>query len=78
MRQLGLVLFLILVFPHTILIAGAASGLQLATPNEMGVTMGQLYYSVRNVETNQKFWVTLGAFPSEPVISRQYWHLTTF
>jgi hypothetical protein len=55
MRQLGLVLFLILVFPHTILIAGAASGLQLATPNEMGVTMGQLYYSVRNVETNQKF-----------------------
>jgi 4-hydroxyphenylpyruvate dioxygenase-like putative hemolysin len=41
----------------------AASMVQLAAPNQMGVTMAQLYYQVRDVEANQKFWVTLGATP---------------
>ena len=44
-------------------VAMAAPTVQLAAPNQMGVTMGQLYYVVRNVEANQKFWVTLGAVP---------------
>ena len=50
-------------FSLSISVAMAASRVQLAAPNQMGVTMGQLYYWVRDVEANQKFWVTLGAIP---------------
>jgi catechol 2,3-dioxygenase-like lactoylglutathione lyase family enzyme len=52
---------LILILVLTMTMAVAASDVQLAAPNEMGVTMGQLHYIVRDVAANQKFWVTLGA-----------------
>jgi predicted enzyme related to lactoylglutathione lyase len=55
---LGLVLVLGLA-----LLALAAPAVQLAAPNEAGVTMGQFHYVVRDVEANQKFWVLLGATP---------------
>lgn len=61
MSRFGVVLVIILAFSLSTSMAMAASMVQLAAPNQKGVTMGQLYYSVRNVEANQTFWVTLGA-----------------
>ncbi len=63
MSRFGTALVIILAFSLSISVAMAASRVQLAAPNQMGVTMGQLYYWVRDVEANQKFWVTLGAIP---------------
>src|SRR5262245_53768356 len=33
---------------------------QLSAPNKTGVAMGHLHYQVRDVESNKKFWATLG------------------
>ena len=43
--------------------AVAAPRVQFAAPNQMGVTMSQLYYTVRDLEANRTFWVALGAVP---------------
>jgi hypothetical protein len=61
MRRSVLVLSLILSFILATPFVMAAPSVQLAAPNQAGVTMGQLYYSVHDVEANQKFWVALGA-----------------
>lgn len=58
MRELVSLLGLILVWP-----LGAAWA-QLAPPNAMGVSMGQLYYRVREVAANKKFWTDLGGTPA--------------
>jgi catechol 2,3-dioxygenase-like lactoylglutathione lyase family enzyme len=40
---------------------GPRSGARgLAEPNAAGVAMGHLHYRVRDVESNKRFWVTLG------------------
>jgi glucose/arabinose dehydrogenase/extradiol dioxygenase family protein len=36
---------------------------QLAAPNSAGVAMGHLHYTVRDVDANRKFWMTLGGQP---------------
>ena len=36
---------------------------QLAAPNKAGVSMGHLFYVVRDVEANKRFWVALGGTP---------------
>ena len=41
----------------------AASWAQLYAPNEMGVSLGQWYTSVRDVEITKKFWLILGGTP---------------
>jgi catechol 2,3-dioxygenase-like lactoylglutathione lyase family enzyme len=38
---------------------------QLHPANAVGVTMGQLHYSVRDVEANRKFWIALGGTPAK-------------
>jgi len=63
MRRLIPILSLALVLSLAMPLAMAAPEIQLAAPNAMGVAMGQLYYTVRDVEANQKFWITLGATP---------------
>ena len=55
MRILLPVLSLILLWP------AGASWAQLSPPNKAGVAMGHLHYTVRDVEANKKFWVSLGA-----------------
>src|ERR1700676_447057 len=57
MRELIVVLSLIVLWPPSAALA------QLSPPNKMGVTMGHLHYTVRDVEANKKFWVALGATP---------------
>jgi catechol 2,3-dioxygenase-like lactoylglutathione lyase family enzyme len=57
MRRLISVLSFIVLWP-----LGAAWA-QLAPPNSLGVSMGQLHYNVRDVEANKKFWIALGATP---------------
>jgi hypothetical protein len=63
MSRFAMVVVLILALSLTVSVAVAAPTVQLAAPNQMGVTMGQLCYWVRDVEANRKFWVTLGALP---------------
>ena len=58
MRRTFCVLTLIVLWP-----LGAAWA-QLAPPNAMGVSMGQLYYRVRDVAANKKFWIDLGGTPA--------------
>lgn len=37
---------------------------QLYPPNKIGVTFGQVYTIVRDVETTKNFWVAMGGTPS--------------
>ena len=57
MRELLLALSLIVLHPPGLAMA------QLSPPNDLGVTMGHLHYTVRDTEANRKFWVSLGATP---------------
>jgi catechol 2,3-dioxygenase-like lactoylglutathione lyase family enzyme len=41
----------------------APAGAQLASPNKAGVSMGHLFYVVRDVEANKRFWMALGGKP---------------
>src|SRR6266550_3924226 len=43
-----------------LLLAAVSTRAQLAEPNAFGVAMGHLHYLVRDVDANEKFWVTLG------------------
>src|SRR5262245_56469054 len=36
---------------------------QLSPPNRFGVAMGHLHYTVKDVESNRKFWIALGGKP---------------
>lgn len=40
-----------------------AAHAQLARPNAAGVAMGHLYYRVRDVDANRRFWTSLGGTP---------------
>ena len=42
------------------LLAAVEANGQLAAPNQLGVSMGHLHYTVRDVEANTRFWVSLG------------------
>jgi len=64
-RELILALNLIVLGP-----SGAALA-QLSPPNNLGVTMGHLHYTVRDVEANRKFWVSLGANPAKKIGSNE-------
>lgn len=57
MRELVFLLSLAIVGPLDLLWA------QLSPPNEAGVAMGHLHFTVRDVEANKKFWMKLGATP---------------
>src|SRR5258705_12773048 len=57
MRKLILVLTCAVLFP-----TGGAQA-QLLAPNATGVSMGHLHYFVRDMATNRKFWMDLGATP---------------
>ena len=37
---------------------------QLPAPNQAGVSVGHLHYSVHDLETSRKFWIALGGQPS--------------
>jgi catechol 2,3-dioxygenase-like lactoylglutathione lyase family enzyme len=37
----------------------------LSPPNKLGVSMGHLHYTVRDVEANKKFWTTLGGMAAK-------------
>lgn len=65
MRELILALSLIVLGP-----SGAALA-QLSPPNYLGVTMGHLHYTVRDLEANRKFWVSLGATPEKKMGSSE-------
>ena len=41
----------------------AGSWAQVLPPNGVGVAMGHLHYSVKDLEANRKFWIALGAQP---------------
>jgi catechol 2,3-dioxygenase-like lactoylglutathione lyase family enzyme len=45
------------------LAAAGAAHAELAEPNAAGVAMGHLHFTVRDVATTQRFWVTLGGKP---------------
>jgi catechol 2,3-dioxygenase-like lactoylglutathione lyase family enzyme len=44
---------------------------QLHPTNATGATMGQLHYSVRDVEADQKFWIALGGTPAKKLDDMQ-------
>src|ERR1041384_6679940 len=46
-----------------LLICAAALSAQLSRPNTVGVAMGHLHYTVKDVESNRKFWMALGGKP---------------
>ena len=54
MKKLISILSLVVLWPL------AASWAQLEPPNELGVTMGSIHLSVRDVEANKKFWALMG------------------
>jgi catechol 2,3-dioxygenase-like lactoylglutathione lyase family enzyme len=41
----------------------ASASAQIMAPNQSGVAMGHLHYTVKDVEANKKFWITLGGAP---------------
>jgi catechol 2,3-dioxygenase-like lactoylglutathione lyase family enzyme len=43
---------------------GSAGEVRLSPPNKTGVAMGHLHYRVRDVESNKRFWITLGGTPA--------------
>jgi len=48
----------------TVLVLAYSAGAgQLSPPNASGVTMGHLHYTVKDVESNRKFWIALGGKP---------------
>src|SRR5262245_53111300 len=51
---------LILVLSVATLWPAAPARAQLLPPNDMGVTMGHIHLSVRDVEAHKKFWVMVG------------------
>lgn len=55
-RDVGFSLMLAAVFPACA---------QIAVPNKIGVTLGNLHLNVRDVEAQKQFWALLGASPSE-------------
>lgn len=46
-------------------LTGAPAFAQLSPPNDAGVAMGHLHYSVRDVESNKQFWIALGGIPTQ-------------
>lgn len=42
----------------------ASARAQIAAPNAIGVSMGHLHYTVRDVEANRRFWESLGGVSS--------------
>ena len=46
------------------LVAWTPAFAQPAAPNAAGVAMGHLHYVVRDVDTNRRFWTTLGGRPT--------------
>lgn len=54
---------LILVLLCAALLPMRAAWAQLLPPNAAGVSMGHLHYFVRDIGTNRKFWIAMGATP---------------
>lgn len=55
----------LLLLPAAATVWGQAPAPQLSSPNARGVAMGHLHYTVRDVDANRAFWVTLGGQPSK-------------
>ncbi len=59
MKTLMLILGVAMLFPPV------ASWAQIAPPNAAGVSMGQLHFTVKDVDAYKKFFTTLGAVPAK-------------
>src|SRR5258706_5300417 len=59
MKRLGCIVVLTVLWPLT------ASWAQLYAPNESGVSLGQWYTIVPDVEAAKKFWAVLGGVPTQ-------------
>src|SRR6185295_2705855 len=49
--------------PVLLLICAVTLSAQLSPPNNFGVAMGHLHYTVKDVDANKKFWMALGGKP---------------
>jgi catechol 2,3-dioxygenase-like lactoylglutathione lyase family enzyme len=46
-----------------LLVSGVVLLAQLSRPNSIGVAMGHLHYTVKDVDANRRFWIALGGKP---------------